>query len=180
VKNGTKLLLLFLIPLVSLLAWILGNGAYLMHLNYSGYCLWEGRYLTNEEKIRMVVEPLVSRGPPLPFWPMRDRAGEVVRDSAGKALTVLEGSDEPVEPDYYRNIDEFFAANPHCCEVRSYYSDSEGIWEPDFWDRVAGDAGGVVWATYRFSYRDSNGVEHSSTYTYKEPLNNCGIGIQPG
>lgn len=151
--------------------YLVGVGS----LGYRGYCFDEERFLTDDEKILKVVQrTIVGRNPPLPFWLRRDKDGQVMKDGNGNTSWVIEGQDEPVQPVAYRDTAEFFADNPDCCVVRRYYSDAEGRWEPGFWERVIGNGGGVVWASYYYRYRDRHGYKHTATYTYLEPLTNCG------
>lgn len=186
-----------------------GYWGYTGWLTSKGYCFAQKRYLTDQEKIRLSVERLfeVREGYFSPFWPMREDmtayAGKNLRDKDGKPLWALHrhkdrqpvkdmksgqwrkielpALDEgPVEPIPYLSVDEFFAINPGCCDIRNYYDmDSEGAWSFDFWDRFEGyGSGGVVWASYRYRYRDRNGVEREGTDGfYEEIVGNCGEGL---
>jgi len=149
----------------------------------------------------------VRHGYLAPFVPMREDmaayAGKNLRDKDGNPLWGLyrpAGSEHvkdmksgqwtwvklpalnegPVEPIPYRSVDEFFALNPGCCDVLDYFDmGSEGSLGFDFWDRFEGyGSGGVVWVSYRYRYRDRNGVEQErADGFYDEIVSNCGDGL---
>jgi len=174
-----------------LLAIPSGIAAYLLVLailNYNGYCFKEGRFLSDKEKIRIVIErSMLMRGAPLPFWPLRDRNGNVLKDKDGKLQWVVSKdgnvspTDEPVIPILFRDVDEFLMRNPNCCEMRKEVGvgTSEGWFEPDFWDRVLGScSGGVVRITGTYQFRDmKDGTIHKIQDTSDSFLSNCGRGL---
>ncbi len=154
----------------------------LMTLNYNGYCFKEKRFISDQEKIRMVVERIViKRGAPIPFWPKRYDKGNVVKNKNGETVWVVskdgnvKPSDEPVEPIPYQSVDEFFARNPNCCTMVDHVSGSEGPFKPDFWDRATGEcSGGIVRVTGTYRFRDAAGNEREVRHTHESLLSNCG------
>ena len=149
-------------------------------LNYNGYCFKEGRFLSEQEKIRLVVEreiqfpnyalpiePVLQFRPGVGYWSPAE--GDKISHYRVK------GHDGPVEPILYRSADEFFAQNPNCCEMRPFFSSSEGRFVPSFWDRALGDcSGGVVRITGIVRFRDQTGNEHQIVHTRDVLLSNCG------
>lgn len=138
-------------------------------LNYFGYCFREHRFPSDEEKIKSVVQSIVTNE--LPF-----RRPDV---EGNAEYWVIEGKKEPVEPISYRDVEEFFALNPGCCEIRyDYINTSEGPLRFGVMNRLlGGSSGGVVIVHYRYWYRDRDGVQRSEGTTLESLQNNCGEGI---
>jgi len=146
-------------------------------LNYNGFCFKESRFLTDQEKYRIVVERIVQNGNPFqPVKPLRPgRTYWSPQEGDTISHWVIEGHDGAVEPIPYRSADEFFAKNPNCCEMRPFFESSEGSFMPDFWDRALGDcSGGVVRVTNIARFRDQAGIEREITHTGDSLLSNCG------
>lgn len=168
-----RLMRLLLLPPLALIIFLAGYGV----LNYNGYCFKEGRFLSDQEKYRLVVGEMVRNGAPFvpvkPIPPGRSFWSDQLGDKVSH--WIVEGHDGPVEPIYYRSADEFFAINPDCCEMRSYLSTGEGGFVYGFWDRAFGDcSGGVVRVMGLVRYRDQSGAVHRFYHAYEVPLNNCG------
>jgi len=170
-----RLMRLLLLPPLALIIFLAGYGV----LNYNGYCFKEGRFLSDQEKYRLVVERKIRYGSPFrpvkPIPPGRNFWSDVRGDKVSH--WIVEGHDGPVEPIHYRSADEFFALNPNCCEMRGYIiSGSEGPFEPSFWDRAFGDcSGGVVRVTSIARFRDQAGIERELLATSEAMLSNCGM-----
>jgi hypothetical protein len=146
-------------------------------LNYNGFCFKEGRFLSEQEKFRLVVEREIQYGPP--FEPVLQYRPGVSYWSPAEGDKIshwrVKGHDGPVEPILYRGADEFFAQNPNCCEMRPFFSSSEGGFLPSFWDRALGDcSGGVVRVTGLVRFRDQAGKEHQIVHGRDVLLSNCG------
>ncbi len=121
-------------------------------LNYSGYCIAEGQWLSDEEKIRRVVQRMINRSQ-IP----------VATTSRGVQF---------YDQVKYESIDAFFAANPNCCKVGS---DLIGGYTPrGFMDRVHGIYGDRVEVTAKLTYIGSDGEETSKTQTLYAEITNCG------
>lgn len=77
-----------------------------MGLNYTGYCYEQGRYLTNQEKIDIVVIEILKNFPAVPQQPLIAPNGSKI-------------------PQYFlprdvtraQSIEDFYAMHPNCCEV---------------------------------------------------------------
>jgi hypothetical protein len=204
-KRGTKYVAVTTATLL-LLAFLGGIGywAYTGWLTYHGYCFAQQRYLSDQEKIRMMAERVMrdTNGVVGPIWPMRSNDGKVISDKNGTPVWVLrrvEGrglvkdgrgrwvlterpslDEGPIMPISYRSVDEFLALNPDCCEVQTYYAGSEGRWDFGFWDRFYGyGSGGVIWLSYRSRYRDPAGIEKEISGSYLEIVSNCGDRLTP-
>lgn len=104
----------------------LGAMLLLPMLTYSGLCLSEMRYLSDDEKVRLAVARVIE-----------------VQDSRRRVQTDA-GSEGAISPEIlsYRSVDEFLESNPHCCTVND--SGPEGIGPPTFLQRLLGVYSTVV------------------------------------
>ena len=94
-------------------------------LSYNGFCFAQGRYLTDEERIRSAVEAILASYPRITYaYDVLPKPGyEVVRDKtrccAQGDASRFDGSKGGTAIDAsqlipYRDIEEFFAVNPDC------------------------------------------------------------------
>lgn len=164
--------------LISRIAWLMiwlvsGVILYLTSLglmNYHGYCFKEKRFLSDRERIQRVVADVVEHK--MPFWPVRKNGNGVT------LYWVIDGSPDPIEPIFYKNIEEFSAENPNCCEFVPYMSGSEGRWRPDFLNRVIADcSGGIIRVTYKARFRNKVGETKFLDTSWETTRNNCGASI---
>ncbi|HTK83992.1 MAG TPA: hypothetical protein VL625_02805 [Patescibacteria group bacterium] len=122
-------------------------------LNYGGYCFSQGRFLSDEEKIRHVVNYINGQAKvPIQIW------------SA---------------PEYFENIrykdeDDFLRQNPNCCAVT--FKIPSGDFSPTHKtpERLFGIYGGNVSVKYTAHYRDKSGEQKSAPVQWFVPINNCG------
>lgn len=144
------------------LIFLLALGGYLVTiatLNYSGYCPITLARLSDDEMCKLVAQSILDHTPeyiyPSNFYPNHYSSGDKSED----VFPLVPKS--PDEPRYqvipYRNLGEFFAANPNSCEV------SAGGWrEGDptgFWDHALGYLNSFVKVEYQLHYRDEHGGE---------------------
>lgn len=156
---------------------VFGLGA----LNISGFCFSERRFLSDNEKFKLVVDGIIKNR--MPFYPVKPlRPGKSYwSEKEGDKIShwVLVGQTEPVEPIDYKSTEEFFLLNPNCCEMREYVSSSEGVYKPSELDRLFGNcSGGVVRVNGTFRYRDKYGVMQTTNRSIDALLNNCGRWLQ--
>jgi len=142
-------------------------GLYIGGLSYSGYCFKEKRYISDEEKIKIVVAHVMHmdelRGHEgLEFLHQEDRDRELAKRAR----------ETPVN---YKNMDEFFALNQSCCTVTRKHTDSEGeTYVVGLWDRLCGFTSSLVVVKYLERYRDKKGVVHSTERETAPAISNCG------
>lgn len=145
------------------LGLLIACGAYLgnlIRLNYLGYCLEAGRYLTDEEKIRMAVTDVLKRYPPAVY-------------PALVGTEKLRIGRPPVSPIHYLDVDDFLRLNPTCCSVSFMYRGSESI-ELRFLWRVAGAPSSFVNINYLVRYLNENNDPQSEKAKTIVPISNCG------
>jgi len=153
-------------------------------LSYNGFCFAQGRYLTDEERIRSAVEAILASYPRITYaYDVLPKPGyEVVRDKtrccAQGDASRFDGSKGGTAIDAsqlipYRDIEEFFAVNPDCCRFarEGLYGELGSV---DFWTRVGGYSAGFVSAKYRVRYRDADGKVRSKFSAVSWSFTACG------
>jgi hypothetical protein len=154
-------------------------------LNYSGYCFDQGRYLSDDERIRHTAEVILANYPSITYaYDALPKVGyEVVRDKSrccgeGDASR-FDGSKggtaiDPKRLILYRDIEEFFAVNPDCCRFAR-----EGLYGElgrvdALWPKITGYSAGFVSAKYRVRYRDADGKVQSKLSAVSWSYTTCG------
>ena len=132
---------------------------YLARLTYTGYCHAEGKYLTDEEKIRVAVTDLLTKYPP-----------PVIQTQV--EINVWHQS-VPNHPIHYRDVDQFLALNPDCCKVDPTEKFMEGG-TLTLIEKLTGTATSVVEVNYLVRYRLDDGEEASIKTTSYLHITNCG------
>jgi hypothetical protein len=159
-----------------------------MSLNCSGFCFDKTRILSDDEKIRIVVEEILrSYGAKIDSeWIAGPKLGEghSIKSNKwvfgpGKRLK-WEAPDSdvkelPAYPIPYRDIDEFFSLNPDCCYVtqryKSTYDAEDGAVAGCGW---FGGSSAIVVVTYVFKYKDETGMIQNEQLVVYRAMNNCG------
>ena len=132
-------------PVVFALLLLIGTPA---GLNYSGFCMAEGRWLSEEEKIRLVA------------------------DYHNNRQTLPIGAENFVQRKY-QNVDEFLKQNPDCCKVNP--GGPYDLPPPSFLDRVTGfNSGDAVETEFIAFYYDAGNNLKSHQLKYHNSLTNCG------
>lgn len=126
-------------------------------MNYAGYCFAEGRVLSDEEKIRAVIKHVLQKYPPA-----------VISTPVGHGWTVS----APLQPIHYKDVDEFLATNPGCCELTQTRSPEEGVGFT-FMERLKGTASSFARIDYQVRYWD-NGALKSALSKNHFAASNCG------
>lgn len=133
---------------------------YLARLNYTGYCHAAGKFLTDDEKIRMAVADVLKTYPPAVI------RTPVVTDG-------LQFTRRPANPIYYRDVDDFLRRNPNCCHVSLSDEGSES-YEPGYLWRIVGATSGFVIVNYLVRYLDEDSTPQSKKIKATIPISNCG------
>ncbi len=140
-----------------LLVLILLLGGIPASLNYSGFCISQGRYLSDEEKIRIVIISGNSQ----------DTIPVEIEKEGHKHWQ------ENYKQIKYKDVNEFFDKNPDCCKVNG--GGPYDLGAPSFFDRITGyDSGDVVTINARANYIDENGNKQSIMLKSDSVLTNCG------
>lgn len=173
-KILTGLLALLLIPVT------LGG------LNYSGMCLAEGRWLSDEEKIRLAASVVANNGPN--FNVINDNMNRKHPRAWGEGGKEYESeySDyhDPTIWKKYENgsygrigtvdVDEFMKKNPNCCKVVGR-SNGHPMASPTFWTKIIGAYNDVVEVRYTAKFLDKQGnIVEFTDYTEYPIIKNCG------
>jgi hypothetical protein len=115
-------------------------------LNYSGFCFAKMRYLSDEERFRMV------------FDYQNDRT-----DLGRSSYNYIK----------YESFDEYIKENPDCCSINT--GGPYEIRQPSFLDRIFGyDAPDVIVIKFKVRYLDENGNKRSFETHFENTLQNCG------
>lgn len=152
-----------LIVLVALAGYL----GYLARLTYSGYCHAQGKYLTDNEKIRVAVADVLTNYPP----------SVILRKHHPDAA--IEGYLPPENPIFYRDVDDFLRLNPDCCNIShiSLYKGGEST-VPRFFERATGGVSSFFKVSYTVRYLDSSRTEKSNDATEYYALSNCGVPVR--
>lgn len=132
-------------------------------MNYSGYCFEQSKYLSNEERIRSVIEELLEDYPPITQYSETGIGPGGVTTSLFRKM--------PANPIPYSGVDEFLKENPACCELRPY--GTEG-YAPSAWERFTGGTSGFVFFEYSVKFIDRYGAHRSEKINESMPVSNCG------
>lgn len=131
-------------------------------LNYSGFCLEQGRSLTDHEKIEIAIERLLRSYPPTLI--------QVVTQADGRQA---DRWFRPGRPIPYRSVEEFLQVNPDCCEVTLKEHPKIGG-SISLGNRLFGITSANVRVRYQVRYLDASGRIVSE---YVEPyvaISGCG------
>lgn len=155
-RNIKKGLLLVGLLAIGWVVWWCG-------MNYTGYCHAEGRYLSDDEKIRPAIQFVLDRYPPT-------ISKTIERNVNG----VIQKSDfwyAPEQPVKYRDIAEFMAINPDCCELSMRTGEGRG---GALLDRVTGYFSTYVIVWFKVRYLDENNIENYGKKGMAVAIKNCG------
>lgn len=175
-KQAIKALKIVLWSLLLISTGLLSGAAI---LNYTGYCLNEQRYWSNDELIRRGVDGALGHYPFISFVYLElPPRGVQLQSRLGYRTTGEEQGFEinPAQLIPYRDVDEFFAINPNCCSVtRDGMHDEVG--EPSLWDKVTGYSRAYVNIKLKVRYRDVSGAPQYGLTAHSFNYTNCGHSI---
>ncbi len=141
----------------------------ILSLNYLGFCYSQKRFLSDEEKLNIVVKEIL--------------ASEAERFKYYKRVISLDKNNErrmqlekeyPGEPVPYRDINEFFFLNPGCCAVGTELTFEGAISHLSHWNRLVNTISLVVTIKYLKRYRDNEGVIQTKPVKHDWLITNCG------
>lgn len=137
-------------------------------LNYSGFCFHQKRFLSDEEKLKIVVARVLLQ------YPKPNAVHD--RLSPGNATprwnTVKSWPENPIP---YQDMNEFFTLNPNCCQVTTNYKSIGGEGDnTNFWGRLTGSKSSIVGVKYLLRYRDENGAMQAKLIEIFPGISNCG------
>lgn len=117
-------------------------------LNYSGLCISEGRYLTEQELIDIGIREEFRSYPPRTYPGLLPKV---------------------TKPIQYASFDDFIARNPNCCSLTRTARED---FSPAFFHRILGHFAGFV----RMEYRVEEDVpDVPEMYVSHIAITNCGI-----
>lgn len=140
----------------ALVVAVVSRLSFFAGMSYVGYCFPEMKVLSNEEKIRAVVENVLRKYPPA-----------VIRTPVDGGWSVS----SPNKPIYYKDVDEFLTLNPNCCEFTKIRDPEEG--GPYFMERLTGTVSGYARIDYQVRYWDGEGTESVLSKNHLA-ISNCG------
>lgn len=144
----------------------------ILSLNYFGFCYSQKHFLSDEEKLNIVIKDIL--------------ANEAENFKYYKRMISLDKNNErrlqlekyyPGEPVPYRDINEFFILNPKCCTVSDKYiigGYEYSIVHITLWSRVIRAVSLVITIKYLERYRDSEGVIHTKPISHDWVIGRCG------
>ena len=139
---------IIIIPSAILLCSIFVGG-----MNYTGFCLSQGRYLSDEEKI--------SAG--ISYIERRDTVAIKTKDKGIQRYKRVHS---------YLGEEDFRSKNAQCCEVGMNLVGE--YWEPSFLERVLGDYADKIKIKYIVHYLDEMGSAVSGHRETDLVITNCG------
>jgi hypothetical protein len=111
------------------------------------------RYLSNEEKIRLVFEYQNNR--------------------TKMPVETTDKGTQYYEQVKYKNFEEFVKMNPNCCQINP--GGGYDTPPPDFLERITGfDAHDVIVTNFEMRYLDEKGNQKSRAIKFENTLQNCG------
>ena len=130
-----------------------------MGRQHEGVCIELDRPLTDDEKIRAVIE-MMNRAP------MRG-VKEPIPGSKGTGYY-------PRKRIPFASVDDFLKENPNCCsvEIRDKHYNEEESWGPS---KASGAYAGHVTVNYTLHYLDENGIARTTPDTMVWTIQNCGV-----
>lgn len=146
--------------------WFSALTIYRAYLNYGGYCLQNGRKISDNEKIRSAVDFLLNSRYPK----NEERLKALLRSSDGKSGSDLDSAGTPIA---YRDALDFIAVNRDCCQV---LLQPRGIDFPPatFLDRITGQKSSFVEIQYFLRYVDNSGIAREEKRNLTVAIKNCG------
>jgi hypothetical protein len=155
-KNTKQNWLLFSVLAFSLIGFFVFFG-----LNYSGYCLSEYRYISDNDLVQVEVKQIV------------ENLG-LKKNKSDEWLMVTKGQKNLFT---YKTTEEFFLANPNCCHVSESLASANhggGKRHLTLMEKITGDARG--WVTVKYLVRSLNlaGEVVLSTEERNSLRTNCG------
>jgi len=109
---------------------------------YSGYCLEEKRFLSDQEMFDLAAQKIVNEKDLY----LSHSYYKVNED--GKKIRV----DKNIRNFKYSNIEEFYDMNPNCCKFVSYVQDDGGKHRIHFCKKFTGQINKIVAATYIWGF----------------------------
>jgi len=146
----------------------------ILSLNYFGYCYSQKRFLSDEEKLNIVVKYILTFEVAMSQENSEyiERVKLVDKDKGQKLQLEKDQQGEYVP---YHNIEDFFALNPSCCQVTTNYKSIGGEGDTvSCWNRLTGFKSSVVGVRYLSRYRNSEGTIQSKPREIFPGVNNCG------
>lgn len=148
-----------IILMMVLLMALLISCIYIGRMNYAGYCFSEGKYLTDEEKVRVAVADVLKLYPP-----------PVIRTPVEPDVWKLSYPERPI---YYRDVDEFLALNPSCCAISQVRNEHEG-YRLGLLEKSSGKVTRFVDMNYAVRYFDAENKMQSIAVKGYLSISNCG------
>lgn len=144
----------------------------ILSLNYFGLCYSQKRFLSDEEKLNIIIENILSSE----AESFKYYKSVILLDKNNERRIQLE-KEYPGEPVPYRDINEFFILNPKCCTVSDKYiigGYEYSIAHITFWSRLIRAVSLVITIKYLERYRDSEGIIHTKPISHDWVIGNCG------
>ncbi|MBC1235979.1 hypothetical protein [Nostoc sp. 2RC] len=136
----------FLLPVLVLIGIPLSVLFAYFGLNYSGFCFAKMRYLSDEERFRMVFDYQNER-----------------TDLGRSSYNYIK----------YESFDEYIKENPDCCSINP--GGPYEIRQASFLNRIFGyDAPDVIVIKFKVRYLDETGNKRAFETHFENTLQNCG------
>ena len=146
-RHATKVIF-FACVVASVLAWPI--------LSFSGFCFAQKRFMSDDEYVAAAIRQIMRQ-------PLQ--------------AIVIRGAEEVgykyVHPIPYRDVADFRAANPDCCQFVGHNS---GLQDGHVyvWDQLQGRAARSVYLKYTINYLDDQGQRQSALLEAELAIGNCG------
>jgi hypothetical protein len=174
--------------IVTLLVLILLSGT--ANLNYTGFCFNQGRYLTDGERIRPIIQAVLDAYPRITYAydklpisgyeVITDESrccgqGDMSRYDKSRGGTAIDT--RQLAP--YSDIEELLAVNPDCCSFTriGLYDELGDI--DSLWPKITGYSAGFVNVKFSVRYRDAQGNIRTKSSAFSSHQANCGAANPP-
>jgi len=142
--------------LLAILAFCVAAPIGILSFSYSGLCVTEGRYLSDQEYFDAAISEIIQR------------PSAQLRTSGPAGVTF-----RSVDVVRYESAATFRRDNPHCCEIVPHNVGDQGPYV-SFSERILGKAAAIVSVSYALDYVDQSGDRKSVMNAERYAVTNCG------
>lgn len=136
-------------PFVFAILLLIGTPA---GLNYSGFCMSQGRWLSDEEKIRLAIKSLIQQDTVL--------------------IETPEKGTQQFKAVKYTEVDQFLNKNPNCCKTEIRVGDD--FVPRNYFTAIAGKHADNIRIEYIANYLDQDNKIQSQKVKIVPLISNCG------
>lgn len=138
--------------IVILIGIIFSAPLYHAAMNYAGYCVADGRFLNDKEKVSAAISYI---------------------NSLDTVSIVIDNQLETLPQIKYKSVADFLEANPNCCKV-GLSGFSADLWNPTFLEKAQGLYADRVQVRFKLLFTDKAGTTQTTDEEWDYVIGNCG------